>query len=65
MKIVCINNGCGWEKVLTIGKSYEVIYIYMKGYTIINDKGDRDWFEKFRFISLSEYRNEIIEKLLK
>ena len=67
MKVRCINNrNC--EKLLTVGKTYDVIsitndYIY---YHIINGNVD-DCYCKSRFKSLSksELRNEKIERLLR
>ena len=64
MKVKCIKTR-GLEYSLTVGKTYEVIYIFSDGdYKIINDKGREDWFPKEWFKPLSEIRNEIINKLL-
>ena len=64
MKVKCIKNE-DQEYCLTIGKTYEVIRIYPDGdYTIIDDIGGENWYYKNRFIPLSEYRNNKIDKLL-
>lgn len=63
MKIKCIDVS-GYHH-LTIGKTYDVTYIFSDGdYKIINDKGREDWYPKYYFKKLSEYRNETINKLL-
>ena len=62
MKMKCINDD-GWFN-LTSGKTYEIIDEDIYYYLIINDIGDEDWFRKSYFRSLSEYRNETIDKLL-
>ena len=49
MKVKCIKNE-DQEYCLTIGKTYEVSYIFPDGdYTIINDKGEKLWYDKNRF----------------
>lgn len=64
MKIKCIEND-GWEYSLTIGKTYEVVSIYDKGYRIIDDNGhESGCYYKSYFKTSSEIRNEIINKLL-
>ena len=64
MKIKCINND-GWEKYLTNEETYEVIKIDDEGdYQIIDDIGIKCIFNKNRFKTLSELRNEKIDKLL-
>ena len=62
MKVKCIKKP-GWL-CLTIGKTYETIIIGMSKYKIINDKGEADWYPKNYFKTLSELRNETINKLL-
>ena len=43
MKVKCIKTG--YNRNLTIGKTYEVISIYHDGdYRIINDDGVEDWY---------------------
>jgi GTPase SAR1 family protein len=64
MKVVCIDNN-GYERWLTLGKTYEVISddgIFV--YNIINDRDQDDWCNKKWFKLLSEIRNEKINKLL-
>jgi hypothetical protein len=63
MKIKCINDG-GWE-YLTIGKIYEVFYIDKYYYKINNDNGYKHWYSKDWFKTLSEIRNDKIDKLLR
>ena len=68
MKVKCINNKDKFGDIylLTISKTYDVIYVDENGdYSIIDDKGfnwyyPRDWFKK-----LSEIRNEKIDRLLR
>lgn len=62
MKIKCIDKGI--FSYLTIGKTYEVTRKDENLYWIINDKDAEDWYFKNWFISLSEYRNDKINKLL-
>jgi hypothetical protein len=66
MKVKCIDNK-GWETWLTIDKIYDVTYIFQDGdYELINDKGKKGvFFKKDQFKSISEIRNEKINKLLK
>lgn len=65
MKVKCIDDD-GWKDRLTIGKTYEVIEVQSDGdYVIIDDIGDENWFhDKRNFKTISEYRNETINKLL-
>ena len=64
MKVKCIDN-YGWLS-LTICKIYEVINIdYFGDYIIIDDDNDKWIYPKKCFKSLSDYRNEKIDKLLK
>ena len=66
MKVKCINNKQGfWSTRIAIGKIYEVIGEDERRYTIINEKGNIDWFyPKDWFRLLSDIRNEKINKLL-
>jgi hypothetical protein len=64
MKVKCINNK-GYEYRLTIGKWYNVIRNHQYyGFLIIDDKNYEFWFSKKYFKSLSEIRNNKIDKLL-
>jgi hypothetical protein len=63
-KVVCINNK-GFEKWLTIGKHYEILEEWEYDYYIINDINWHGWYFKEWFKTLSEIRNEKIDKLLK
>ena len=63
MKVKCIEND-GWNNFLTIGKFYEVTEEDDAGYIIIDDYGGECWFPKECFKTLSELRNETINKLL-
>jgi hypothetical protein len=63
MKIKCIKND-GWLD-LTLGKIYDVIFIYNDGdYDIINDNDYEWYYPKECFKPLYEIRNEKIDKLL-
>ena len=63
MKVKCIRND-DWQIYLTVDKTYEVIKEEGVYYKIIGDKGIENWFPKDWFKSLSEIRNETINKLL-
>ena len=63
MKIVCINNYI--YKNLTLGKIYDVINYGKDWCLIINDNDEKNCFLKKCFKPLSEYRIEMINKLLK
>jgi hypothetical protein len=68
MKVKCIDNDKGVEHFLTIGKTYDAIKVNEVGddfYCIIDDNNDKLWYDKTYFKSLSEYRNERIDKLLR
>ena len=63
MTVKCIDT-MGY-KYLTMGKTYEVVSIDADGdYYIINDECDDLWYPKYLFKTLSEMRNETINKLL-
>jgi hypothetical protein len=62
MKVVCINNK-GFTN-LTISKTYEAIVEDDYCYRIISDYGNEYRYPKSYFKSLSEIRNEKIDKLL-
>ena len=61
MKVVCISNKC---MTIEVGETYDVINEDDYRYEIINDYGVKCWREKEMFKSLSEIRNEKIDKLL-
>jgi hypothetical protein len=63
MKIKCIENKSGY---ITVGKIYKVINnsVSNYGYRIMNDYGFVSWFDCSYFKTLSEIRNETINKLL-
>ena len=63
MKVVCIRNKY-LKKYLTISKIYNVIYEDGDVYKIIDDNDKEEWVTKYYFKSISEYRNETINKLL-
>jgi hypothetical protein len=63
MKVKCINND-DYSYYLTIGKIYDVIYFNSIGYKIFNDVDYSGLYPKKLFKSLSEIRNEKIDKLL-
>ena len=62
MKVVCIKNNGLYD--LTIGKPYVVIKETMMSYVIISDHKFENWYFKEYFKTLSEIRNEKIDKLL-
>ena len=61
MKVVCMDD---YYISLRIGKTYTVIKEDLNGYAIINDYNVDCWYNKKFFKSLSEIRNEKIDKLL-
>jgi hypothetical protein len=61
MRVKCLKNNCTW---LTIGKIYDVIKEDEFCYWITDDIGRYDWYPMNLFKSLSEIRNEKINKLL-
>ena len=63
MKVKCIKNG-GFLNLLTVGKTYEVIGKVNYSYEIMNDNGFENWYRIEWFRTLSEIRNEKINKLL-
>ena len=64
MKIKCIEDR-GFDNLLTIGKTYDVIKVQSDGdYVIIDDLGSENWYYKEDFKPLSEIRNDTINKLL-
>ena len=50
---------------LSKDKQYEVIVYSSSHYYIINDLGIRQAYSRNHFITLDEYRNEIISEILK
>jgi hypothetical protein len=62
MKVKCIKNN-SWKRHLTIDKIYDAIYID-NDYKIIDDIYEEWRYPKEWFKSLSEIRNEKIDKLL-
>ena len=61
MKVVAIEN---YKDKLTLGKTYKVIYGYMGEYLIINDNGEKGWYNFDKFISIEEHRISQILKLI-
>jgi hypothetical protein len=59
--IYCSSDG------LTIGKRYEVLATtpFSKTIIISNDYGNRYFYSKMNFLTLDEYRDKQIKKLLK
>lgn len=62
MKVKCIDSH-GYS-FITIGKTYDVINIVDGWYYIINNNDYKDCYEKERFKTPAEIRNEKIDKLL-
>ena len=73
MWVVCINNGkcrgaTSKSVSLTIGKKYLVSYVTngsQRQFKLKNDIGDEIYYSPNRFVSLLEYREEKIKKLIK
>ena len=66
MKIVCVDN-IGYESELTIGKTYDLISYSSRSfspYKVLNDLGQVYSFDEERFITLDEYREKQIDKIL-
>jgi hypothetical protein len=64
--VVCVSideEVCGW---LTIGKQYTVIYeeLYSSTVKIVDDEGDKTLFYKHMFLTLPEYREQKLNKLV-
>jgi len=80
MKIVCnrdFKNWEGWEGIsdeLTYGKVYDILpnrvgfdsrlVIDSNNWWIINDKGQEQYYFKFMFVTLEEWRDKQLNKLL-
>jgi hypothetical protein len=67
MKLVCIDNRNSSTVVdndITIGKIYKIEMLMDRGYRIINDKGYHKSYLKQRFITVEEYRNKQLDKIL-
>ena len=69
MKVICVNNrdmvGAMETSVnLTIDKVYEVLGDSSSAFNIINDIGNRGSYYIGRFISLEEYRDIKLNKIL-
>lgn len=64
MKVVCIEK----RDFITIGKCYDVIdsieWAIPKVHQIINDDGKPEWHNKWIFISLEEWREQQLDKIL-
>ena len=63
MRVVCIDSGYG--HIITYGKSYEVISDGSSFICIIDNDGKRSNYGVDVFIPQSEFRNKIIENILK
>ena len=72
MKIVCVNN-IGYESELTIGKTYDLILRItahqsssrrFSPYKVLNDLGQVYSFNEERFITLEEWRESQLNKIL-
>jgi hypothetical protein len=66
MKIMCLDNKIEWannkELKLTIGKIYDAKE-YVIGFSVINDLGERETFQKDRFIKIRHLRHQNLLKL--
>lgn len=67
-KVVCVNDipdDTDWIVDLTIGNIYEVYNDSVIEVLIVNDDCEPfQYYKTYRFISINEYRNEIINKVL-
>ena len=64
MKVKCIGNK-GYEKWITISKIYDVMKYTENKYKIIDDHNNLWFYNKRHFKTLSKYRNDKIDKLLR
>ena len=76
--VICIINS---RATLTVGKEYEVMDVYGNSYTDIdevyqrykdevtlvikNDGGEPTWYDHMRFVPKDEFREHIINEILK
>ena len=60
LKIVCVENDINIKK----GEIYTAKYFYSDYVHIVNNAGDWDFYPYSKFISLDEYREKIINKIL-
>lgn len=66
MKIVCNRDFKNWDGELTYGKVYDILpkQESVKSFPIINDKGQEQYYFKFMFVTLEEWRDKQLNKLL-
>jgi len=67
MKLMCINNlsnEIDYNPPITPGKIYESADRWSNDYKILNDSGFYSWELKENFITLEEYREQQINKLI-
>ena len=77
MKLVCNRDYKNWECIsdeLTYGKVYDILpnrvgsrresKIDSSNWWIINDKGQEQYYFKFMFVTLEEWRDKQLNKLL-
>jgi len=64
-KIVCVNNNIkpGYGLFITIGNIYDVIVEDDGVVSIIDDTGEKSFYNEARFVSVPEYRKLKIEKI--
>jgi hypothetical protein len=65
--VVCIINS---RATLTVGKEYKIKDTYIEDGNLVdiiidNDNGHEYWYDKIRFIPKSEFRDHIINDILK
>lgn len=66
MKVVCIDNrGFNKKYNLTVGKIYDIVSDYGESYLIKNDIGKLIDYANFRFKTLDEIRDRILDDILK
>lgn len=68
MKVICVSNiminSHFYKLDITINKEYIVLDTNLDSYLICDEEGDLIFYNKIYFITLEEFRNRQIEKLL-
>mgnify|MGYP001572835293 CR=1 FL=1 len=63
--VICIDANVMYN-LLTYGRMYTITSVNTNNSLIwvINDRGENDYFRKYRFISVKEYRDSVISEIL-
>lgn len=70
MKVICIDNTQLKESILDVGRIYEVLQIIKSNFNdklslyLISINDNTKFYYSYRFVLLSKFRNEKIDKLL-